>query len=84
MKPGGFWVAVGDRALHIGLERGVDRLATRGHVAYEVNDLTTLREKLSAAGHEIEDPVPIPGYTRFHARDPFGNFLEFIQSNTSA
>ena len=56
----------------------------RGHVAYEVDDLPGLRKKLIAAGHEIEDPVPIPGYTRFHARDPFGNFLEFIQPNAGA
>jgi catechol 2,3-dioxygenase-like lactoylglutathione lyase family enzyme len=75
----GFWVAVGDRALHVGLEKDINRFATRGHVAYEVDDLAAVREKLIAAGHQIEDPVQIAGLTRFHTRDPFGNFLEFLQ-----
>jgi catechol 2,3-dioxygenase-like lactoylglutathione lyase family enzyme len=75
----GFWVAVGDRALHVGLEKDINRSATRGHVAYEVDDLAVIREKLIAAGHQIEDPVQIAGLTRFHTRDPFGNFLEFLQ-----
>jgi catechol 2,3-dioxygenase-like lactoylglutathione lyase family enzyme len=79
MRPGGFWVAVGDRSLHVGAEEGIDRIATRAHVAYEVDDLPALRKKLTASGFAIEDPTPIPGYQRVHTRDPFGNLLEFIQ-----
>lgn len=78
-RPGGFWVVVGERTLHVGSEEDIDRQATRAHVAYEVDDLADIRRKLIAAGHEIEDPPPIPGHVRIHTRDPFGNLLEFIQ-----
>jgi hypothetical protein len=34
---------------------------------------------LLAAGAQILESVPIPGYRRFEFRDPFGNRVEFIQ-----
>ncbi len=76
---GGFWVQVGDRQLHIGTEEGVDRKRTKAHVAYQVDDLETWRERLAAAGVVALESVPIPGYDRFECRDPFGNRMEFIQ-----
>src|ERR1051325_5185741 len=33
---GGFWLAAGDRQVHVGVEDNVDRRATKGHVAYAV------------------------------------------------
>lgn len=75
---GGFWVRIGDQQLHIGVEDGVDRAATKAHVAYEVDDLDAWRRRLAAAGVEIGQSVPIPGYDRFEFRDPFGNRVEFI------
>ncbi|HMT20745.1 MAG TPA: VOC family protein [Promineifilum sp.] len=76
---GGFWVQVGDRQLHIGVEDSVDRTRTKAHVAYQVDDLVAWRERLAAAGIPVLESVPIPGYDRFECRDPFGNRLEFIQ-----
>jgi catechol 2,3-dioxygenase-like lactoylglutathione lyase family enzyme len=76
---GGFWLQVGDRPVHIGVEEGVDRHATKAHIAYAVSDLEGWRERLAARGMEILDGVPIPGYDRFEFRDPFGNRVEFIQ-----
>ena len=75
---GGLWVTVGDQQLHIGTEDGVDRHATKAHLACEVTDLASWRRVLEAAGIVIHDAVAIPGYDRFEARDPFGNRMEFI------
>jgi catechol 2,3-dioxygenase-like lactoylglutathione lyase family enzyme len=75
---GGLWVQVGDRAVHIGTEEGFDRLTTKAHIAYEVDDLAFWREKLVEAGLTVETGIPIPGYDRFEFRDPFGNRVEMI------
>jgi catechol 2,3-dioxygenase-like lactoylglutathione lyase family enzyme len=80
LKPrGGFWLAAGDRELHVGTEDGVDRQATKAHVALAVDDLFLWRKRLSERGIAVEDGVPIPGCERFEFRDPFGNRVEMIQ-----
>ncbi len=76
---GGFWVQVGDRQLHIGVEEGVERRQTKAHVAYQVDNLAVWRDRLAAADIVALESVPIPGFDRFECRDPFGNRLEFIQ-----
>jgi putative intracellular protease/amidase/catechol 2,3-dioxygenase-like lactoylglutathione lyase family enzyme len=76
---GGLWLQVGDRQVHIGVEDGVNRLATKVHIAYEVHDLSGWKKKLAALGIEIIEGVPIAGYDRFEFRDPFGNRVEFLQ-----
>ncbi|MBX3013051.1 MAG: VOC family protein [Caldilineaceae bacterium] len=77
---GGFWVQVGPLQLHIGTEEGVDRAATKAHVAYLVTDLALWRTRLATHGITILESIPIPGYDRFECRDPFDNRLEFIQA----
>jgi catechol 2,3-dioxygenase-like lactoylglutathione lyase family enzyme len=80
LKPrGGFWFRVGDRELHVGTEEGVNRRATKAHVAFAVDDLAFWRTRLSQMGIVPEDGVPIPGCERFEFRDPFGNRVELIQ-----
>lgn len=79
---GGFWLQVGDQAVHVGVEEGVDRLATKAHVAYAVTDLAAWRTRLQAHGIELLDGIPIPGHHRFEFRDPFGNRVELIQRTT--
>lgn len=76
---GGFWVYIGDQELHVSLEDGVDRSATKAHVAYQVTGLEQWRAKLADAGLTIGESVPIPGCRRFECRDPFGNRMEFIE-----
>jgi catechol 2,3-dioxygenase-like lactoylglutathione lyase family enzyme len=76
---GGLWLQAGDRQVHIGVEEGVDRLATNAHIAYEVRDLSGWQNKLVNAGIAIIDGIPVPGYNRFEFRDPFGNRVEFIE-----
>jgi catechol 2,3-dioxygenase-like lactoylglutathione lyase family enzyme len=75
---GGFWLQVGDRQVHVGTEEGVVRHATKAHVAYAVTEAAAWRSRLAAAGVEILDGIPIPGYDRFEFRDPFGNRVEMI------
>lgn len=76
---GGLWLQVGDRQVHVGTEDGVERKATKAHLAYQVTHLTAWRERLQKNGLQIFDGVPIPGFERFETRDPFGNRLEFIE-----
>lgn len=80
---GGFWLQIGTQQIHIGTEDGVDRFATKAHIAYQVDDVSTWRKKLSAYGVQIGASVPILGYDRFECRDPFGNRVEFIQEVSS-
>jgi catechol 2,3-dioxygenase-like lactoylglutathione lyase family enzyme len=75
---GGFWLQVGDRQVHVGIEEGVVRQATKAHVAYAVADVAGWRARLATVGVEILDGIPIPGRGRFEFRDPFGNRVELI------
>ena len=76
---GGFWAQLGESQIHFGAEDGVDRRATRAHLAYEVSDLEGWIKKLSELGIESLLGIPIPGFIRIEFRDPFGNRLEFLQ-----
>ncbi len=76
---GGFWLQVGDRQVHVGVEEG-ERHTTKAHVAYAVSDLAQWRTRLAAAGVGILEGIPILGYARFEFRDPFGNRVELIES----
>ena len=77
---GGLWLAVGERSVHVGVEDKIDRARSKAHVAYEVSDLAHFRQRLIAAGANITDGIPIPGYERIETRDPFGNRVELIIS----
>ena len=76
---GGFWLQVGDVQVHVGTEDGVERTATKAHLAYEVTDLGYWRTRLQEHGIQDGDAMPTPGYDRFEVRDPFGNRVEFIR-----
>ncbi len=76
---GGLWLEIGDQQIHLGVQDKIDRLGSRAHIAYEVDDLQVWRARLEDRGALIGDSVPIPGYQRFETRDPFGNRVEFIQ-----
>jgi len=76
---GGFWIKVGDRNVHIGTEVGFDRMNTKAHIAYEVEDISYWKTRLSKENIKVLDAVPIPNFDRFEFRDPFGNRVEMIQ-----
>ena len=75
---GGFWLQVGDRQVHVGIEENVVPPATKAHVAYAVTDVAEWRTRLAAAGIKILDGLSIPGHDRLEFRDPFGNRIELI------
>lgn len=76
---GGLWIQLGDKQVHFGCEDGIDRRATRSHLAYLVTNLSTWRRRLEERKIEVLDGAPIPGYERFEFRDPFGNRVEFLE-----
>ena len=76
---GGFWLEIAGQQVHIGTEDGIDRSASKAHLAYQVTGLDSWKAKLIVAGCEIGESVPIPGVNRFEFRDPFGNRVEFIE-----
>ncbi len=78
---GGFWLEVGAFQIHVGTEDGFDRTKTKAHIAYEVENLNSWRERLETSGVKIIEGIPIPDYSRFEFRDPFGNRVEFLEKS---
>ncbi|HLQ96599.1 MAG TPA: VOC family protein [Pseudogracilibacillus sp.] len=79
-RRGGFWLEVGDQAVHVGTEDGFDRRKTKAHIAYQVIDISHWKRMLEQHGIQPVEGVPIPGFDRFEFRDPFGNRVEMIQA----
>jgi catechol 2,3-dioxygenase-like lactoylglutathione lyase family enzyme len=76
-KRGGVWFASGDVALHLGVEPEF-RPARKAHPALRCTNYTELITSLHKAGVEMKDDGAIPGVTRCHIFDPFGNRIELI------
>ncbi|GMQ86020.1 MAG: VOC family protein [Acidimicrobiia bacterium] len=74
---GGCWFESQAVRLHLGVEDGFAP-AGKAHPALLVDDLGSLRQRLTGAGVEVVDDQPLPGFDRFYASDPFGNRLEFL------
>lgn len=77
---GGCWFACGSQQIHCGVEPVVAR--SRRHPALRVHGIHQLRERLVSAGYATADDLPLPGYFRFYATDPFGNRIEFLEPET--
>src|SRR5262245_47170115 len=77
-RRGGLWFTLGDRQVHLGVERDF-RPAGKAHPGFLVEDMTALRAALISAGYPIIDDEPLPGYEHFYSTDPFGNRLEFLK-----
>jgi predicted enzyme related to lactoylglutathione lyase len=75
---GGVWFAQGGLELHLGVEDDF-RPARKAHPGLLVTDVGELARRLSAAGESVTPQADLPGLLRFHAHDPFGNRLEFLQ-----
>ena len=76
---GGYWMLAGSFYVHVGTEDGVDRRATKVHLAYAVTDLSAWRKRLKERGIKTLSGPVIPGHDRLEFRDPFGNRVELIQ-----
>jgi catechol 2,3-dioxygenase-like lactoylglutathione lyase family enzyme len=78
-KRGGVWFLAGNRQLHIGVEApGVERTATRAHVAYAVTRFDAMRARIEGAGVAIKEGENVGNLRRFELRDPFGNRVEIV------
>ncbi|MDR7376370.1 catechol 2,3-dioxygenase-like lactoylglutathione lyase family enzyme [Rhodoferax ferrireducens] len=53
------------------------------HLAFEVQGLPTLRNRLLSADVALEESRPLVGYLRFYVKDPAGNQLEFLEPDAS-
>lgn len=76
---GGFWLQLGPAQVHVSIEDGVDRLKTRAHLAYRVENLEQWRARFTERGIQVKDSLPFPNAKAFELRDPFGNRIEMIQ-----
>jgi catechol 2,3-dioxygenase-like lactoylglutathione lyase family enzyme len=78
-KRGGIWFAVGDRQLHIGVERDF-AAAHKAHPALALPpaDLDLLAARLADSGAEVAWDSSLPDQRRFYCRDPWGNRIEFL------
>jgi catechol 2,3-dioxygenase-like lactoylglutathione lyase family enzyme len=76
---GGCWFQCGSQQLHIGVERNFAP-AKKAHPAFAVPDLDELRRVLASRGIVAIDDDTIPSTRRFYAEDPWGNRLEFVET----
>jgi catechol 2,3-dioxygenase-like lactoylglutathione lyase family enzyme len=77
---GGCWFQCGNQQLHVGVEQNF-RPAKKAHPAFVTSDLDELRQALLARRIKVSDDDSIPGTRRFHAEDPWGNRLEFVEGS---
>ncbi len=75
---GGVWFMTGNLQVHLGVDKAF-RPAEKAHIAFEVDGLAALRERLINAGYTIADDEPLPGYERCYVNDPFGNRMELLE-----
>ena len=85
---GGCWFTVGPHELHVGVADPFVP-ATKAHPGFRVTSSAVLRglaRRLADAGLELEwaDEAEIPGRTRLHLHDPFGNRLELLADEDQA
>lgn len=74
---GGVWFQTGNLQLHVGAEEGFVP-SKKAHIAYLVDDLNAMNQRLLAAGLPITYDVPLPGFDRLHTTDIFGNRVELL------
>jgi len=79
---GGCWFEGENIALHMGVEPGF-KPSKKAHPCFRVVDLDACRDALEAAGVATRLDISVPNARRFHATDPFGNRLEFLQDGDS-
>jgi len=76
---GGVWFQSGRVQIHLGVEENF-RPAAKAHPALLCHDYDALTMRLGEAGVAMHDDDSIPGVTRCHVNDCFGNRIELIAS----
>jgi len=80
---GGAWFACGAQQLHVGVADDFAP-AAKAHPAFAVEGLDELAERLGTAGFPVEWDDALAGRRRFYSADPWGNRLEFVESDGAA
>ncbi|MFD8755699.1 VOC family protein [Kitasatospora sp. NPDC059577] len=80
---GGCWFRGGGVEVHLGVVPDF-RPSVKGHPGIQVGSLDALADHLAAHGHEVLWDTNVPGRRRFHAADPLGNRLEFLEPRAAA
>ncbi len=73
----GYWLAIGDIQLHIGVEPATGR--TIRHTAFEISNLAEVAKHFKQHNVQMLEEPFIPGRQRFAFLDPFGNRMELLQ-----
>jgi diguanylate cyclase (GGDEF)-like protein/PAS domain S-box-containing protein len=76
---GGCWFEGPSVKLHLGVEDDF-RPARKAHPALVVDDLDVVCQRIVAAGGEVRSADGLPGVSRLHTDDPFGNRIELVQA----
>lgn len=77
VKRGGCWFESGSVQVHLGVEEDF-RAARKAHPALRCRDYDGLVARLREAGVPMRAADEIPGITRCHIEDPFGNRIELV------
>jgi catechol 2,3-dioxygenase-like lactoylglutathione lyase family enzyme len=77
-KRGGVWFESGQVKVHLGVEADF-RPARKAHAGLLIRNLAELLQKLRAAGVEVTEAEPLPGYNHVYVADPFGNRIELME-----
>jgi catechol 2,3-dioxygenase-like lactoylglutathione lyase family enzyme len=77
-KRGGCWFASGVVQIHLGVEADF-RPAKKAHPALSCSNYPELIRHLRSRGFDVTEVDDIPGVTRCHVHDPFGNRIEMIE-----
>ncbi|MFP5113216.1 VOC family protein [Bacillaceae bacterium C204] len=77
-KRGGVWFEFGTFQLHIGVEEPFSP-AKKAHPAFVVENIEELKGHLLAKGVTFTEDDLLPGASRIHIHDPFGNRLELLE-----
>jgi hypothetical protein len=76
-KKGGCWFESGAVQIHLGVEEPFQP-ARKAHPALRCQDYEGLVARLTAAGVPVRPASDVPGITRCHIEDPFGNRIELV------
>ena len=75
---GGCWFGAGSAVLHLGIEEGYTP-PRKAHPGIRVAGIHDFAKRLEGHGVPVVWDYDLPGHTRFYAKDPVGNRLEFLE-----
>lgn len=76
---GGAWYQAGHIQVHLGVEADF-RANDKAHVAFVVDDVEALADRVAAAGFRVKRDNDLPGHIRAFIYDPFGNRIEILRT----